>query len=183
MMSTWFTPIGTLGDTGLIRTNLAAARDNPNDCPLARSTNAGPLLEEDPKPPYVAPPLQHFTLKPLMDALDLIEHGRQAVPVVIEQLRSTQGTFGQRSRPRAHPGLLEWTAAAISHYVAARAADQHLRPIAGLPVTPPVKDAWVVRRTLGRPDLPGASAYETTAWGRGYAALAGRGRDPWRCSL
>ncbi|GLY98774.1 PD-(D/E)XK nuclease family protein [Actinoplanes sp. NBRC 103695] len=182
-MSTWSRPNGTAGDISLIRINLAAARDNPEDCPLARSTNARPLLDEDPYPPYVAAPLQGFTLKPLMDALDRIEHDGRATSKVIEQLHSTRGTFGLWNRPPAHPGLLEWTAAAISQYLAARAADQYRRQVAGLLPTHPVRYAWVARRTLSKPDFRGVLAYETTAWGRGYVAPDGSARDLWLLSF
>jgi hypothetical protein len=182
-MSTWSRPNGTAGDVSLIRINLAAARDSPEDCPLARSTNARPLLDEDPYPPYVAAPLQDFTLKPLMDALDRIEHDGRPAPEVIEQLNSTRGTFGQRSRPPAHPGLLEWTVAAISRYLRARASDQERREVAGLQLTHPVRYAWVARRTLSEPDFRGVLAYETTAWGRGYAAADGSARDLWLLSF
>jgi hypothetical protein len=176
-------PRGTVGDLGLIRTNLAAARDDPRDCPLARSIAARPLLRAEPRPPYIARNLQDFALAPLMDALDQIEHRHRAMQQVVDQLFATQGTFGQPGRPRAHQGLLNWTVSAISQYLAAREADQRSRQHDGLPATHPVADTWVVRRELGRPDPRGASIYEATAWGRRYAAADGSVRDLWLLSL
>ena len=182
-MPAWPVPDGTSGGLTLIRTNLVAAREDPRECPWARSTKARPLLRVDPKLAYVVKQLQDFALAPLMDALDRIEYGRCAPKDVVSQLWSTQGTFGISGRPRAHEGLLGWTVAAISHYLGAREADQRSRLIAGLAPTFPVEDTWVFRHELARLDSRGANAYEETAWGRRYVALDGSVRDLWLISF
>jgi hypothetical protein len=182
-MAHWAKPAGTAGDIRLIRTNLPAARADPRNCPLACATEARPLLRPDPGPPEAEKPLQDFTLKVLMDALDLIECDRRPVQWVIEQLWRTRGTFGRWRRPPAHPGLLEWTAGVIPRYLAAREADQESLRLAWLPLTHPVRDKWVAQRRLGQPDSRGAVIYEQTAWGRRYVALDGSMRDLWLLSF
>ncbi|MGI8449553.1 MAG: PD-(D/E)XK nuclease family protein [Streptosporangiaceae bacterium] len=176
-MAYWATPAGTAGDIRLIRTNLPAARADPRNCPLARASEARPLLRPDPSPPEAEKPLQDFTLKVFMDALDLVECDGRPVQWVIEQLWSTRGTFGRWRRPPAHHGLLEWTAGVIPRYLAAREADQQSLRLAGLPPTHPVRDKWVAQHRLGQPDSRGAVIYEQTAWGRRYVALDGSMRD------
>jgi PD-(D/E)XK nuclease superfamily len=182
-MAHWATPAGTAGEIRLIRTNLPAARVDPRDCPLALASKARPLLRPDPSPPEAEKPLQDFTLKVLMDALDLIECDRRPVPGVMEQLWRTEGTFGRWRRRPAHPGLLEWTAEVIPRYLAAREADQQSLRLAGLPPTYPVRDKWVAQHRLGQPDSRGAVIYEQTAWGRRYVALDGSMRDLWLLSF
>ena len=102
-MAHWAKPAGTAGDIRLIRTNLAAARADPRDCPLARASEARPLLRPEPSPPEAEKPLQDFTLKVLMDALDLIECDRRPVQWVMEQLWRTRGTFGRSAAPPCAP--------------------------------------------------------------------------------
>ena len=182
-MAHWAKPAGTAGDIRLIRTNLPAARADPRDCPLARASEARPLLRPDPSPPEAEKPLQDFTLKVLMDALDLIECDRRPVQEVMEQLWRTRGTFGRWRRSPAHPGLLEWTAGVLPRYLAAREADQQSLRLAGLPPTHPVRDKWVAQRRLGQPDSRGGVIYEQTAWGRRYVALDGSMRDLWLLSF
>ncbi len=182
-MAHWVTPAGTAGDIRLIRTNLPAARADPRNCPLARSSEARPLLRPDPMPQEAEKPLQDFTLKVLMDALDLIECDGRPVLWVMERLWRTRGTFGRRRRPPAHAGLLEWTAAVIPRYLAAREADQQSLLLAGLPATHPVRAKWVAQRRLGQPDSRGAVIYEQTAWGRRYVAPDGSMRDLWLLSF
>jgi hypothetical protein len=127
--------------------------------------------------------MQDFTLGPLMDALDLIEHGGRSTKDVVEELWSSGGAFGQTNRPIAHAGLLEWTAAALSRFLVARAQDQRARRDAGQPPTFPAQHTWAVVRRLGQPDHRGASTYEATAWGRRYAAPDGDARDLWLLSF
>lgn len=182
-MAHWAKPAGTAGDIRLIRTNLPAARADPRNCPVACATEARPLLRPDPSPPEVEKPLQDFTLKVLMDALDLIECDRRPVQWVMEQLWRTRGTFGRWRHPPAHPGLLEWTAGVIPRYLAAREADQESLRLAGSPPTHPVRDKWVAQRRLGQPDSRGAVIYEQTAWGRRYVAVDGSMRDLWLLSF
>ena len=182
-MAHWAKPAGTAGDMRLIRTNLAAARADPRDCPLARASKARPLLRPDPSPPEAEKQLQDFTLKVLMDALDLIECDRRPVQWVMEQLWRTRGTFGRWRRPPAHPGLLEWTAGVIPRYLAAREADQRSLRLAEMPPTYPVRDNWIAQDRLGQPDSRGAVIYEQTAWGRRYVALDGSMRDLWLLSF
>ena len=112
-MAHWAKPAGTAGDIRLIRTNLPAARADPRNCPLERANEARPLLRPDPSPPEAEKPLQDFTLKVFMDALDLVECDGRPGQWVMEQLWSTRGTFGRWRRPPAHHGLLEWTAGVI----------------------------------------------------------------------
>jgi PD-(D/E)XK nuclease superfamily protein len=183
-MQIWSAPNGTAGSSRLIRTKLETARDDDGQsCPVALSVTARPLLQAHPKPPYIAAAVQDFTLGPLMDALDLIEHRGESVQDVVEQLWSSQGTFGHTRRPGAHPGLLEWTANALSRFLAARAEDQETRIAGGHAPTSPVEHAWVVLRRLNRPDRRGASTYEATGWGRRYAASDGSARDLWLLSF
>ncbi len=182
-MTHWPVPPGTTGDISLIRTNLPAARLDPRDCPLKRSSDARPLLRADPESDELADELQDFTLKVFMDAMDLIEHGGKAPRWTIEQLWLTEGTFGLRGRRRAHPVLLAWTARAVHGYVTAREADQQARLAAGLPPTLPVADKWVVGQDPRQIDSRGADTYEATAWGRRYTARDGSTRDLWLLSF
>ena len=182
-MAYWEKPTGTAGDMRLIRTNLAAARGDLRDCPLGRASKARPLLRPDPSPPETEKPLQDFTLKVLMDALDLIECDRRPVQWVMEQLWRTRGTFGRWRRPPAHPGLLEWTAGVIPRYLAAREADQQALRLAKMPPTHPVRDNWIAQDRLRQPDSRGAVVYEHTAWGRRYVAVDGSMRDLWLLSF
>ena len=171
VISSWSAP--TFLRHGLIR---ATAR-------LRAPARPGRSLHPDPSPPEAQKPLQDFTLKVLMDALDLIECDRRPVQRVMERLWRTRGTFGRWGRPPAHPGLLEWTAGVIPRYLAARVADQQSLRLAGLPPTHPVRDKWVAQRQLGQPDSRGAVIYEQTAWGRRYVALDGSMRDLWLLSF
>ena len=182
-MAYWAEPAGTAGDIRLIRTNLAVARANPRDCPLGSASKARPLLRPDPSPPKAEKPLQDFTLKVLMDALDLIECDRRPVQWVMEQLWRTRGTFGRWRRPPSHPGLLEWTAGVIPRYLAAREADQQALLLAKMPPTHPVRDNWIAQDRLRQPDSRGAVVYEHTAWGRRYVAVDGSMRDLWLLSF
>ncbi|MGW7575562.1 PD-(D/E)XK nuclease family protein [Streptomyces sp. NPDC054765] len=178
-MSSWPRPAGTRGDIKLVRTNLGAARLDPRDCPTKRASDARPMLIADPEPPELSEKFQDFTLKVFMDALDLIEHERNEPEWVIGELRRTEGTFGLYRRREAHPILLSWSAEAVRRYLAARVADQHARQAAGLPLTVPVRDTWVVGKDPGLVDARGADTYEMTAWGRRYAALDGSTRELW----
>jgi hypothetical protein len=181
-MASWTMPPGVTGDASLIRTNPGAARANARECPLARSVKARPLLRAEQSGPDAEKALQGFTLKVLMDALDMIERDRRPVEWVMTRMRETRGTFGLR-RPPAHPGLLEWTAGVIPRYLAARAADQQEAQLAGKPPTLPVPDNWVARQRLTQPDSRGTVTYEQTAWGRRYAAGDGSARDLWLLSF
>lgn len=98
---------------------------------------------------------------------------------MIGELRRTNGTFGLYRRSEAHPLLMSWSAEAVRRYLAARAADQHAREAADLPLTVPVRDTWVVGTDPGPVDSRGADTYEMTAWGRRYAALDGSTRELW----
>ncbi|MFJ6512665.1 PD-(D/E)XK nuclease family protein [Streptomyces sp. NPDC091406] len=178
-MSSWPRPAGTSGDIKLVRTNLGAARLDPRDCPSKRSSDARPMLTAYPAPAEHAETLQDFTLKVFMDALDLIEHDRRNPEEVIEELRRTKGTFGLYRRREAHPLLLSWSAAAVQRFVTARMSDQRARRAAGLPLTVPVRDAWALGTDPGPVDARGADTYETTAWGRRFAALDGSTRELW----
>ncbi|MEY2241496.1 PD-(D/E)XK nuclease family protein [Streptomyces sp. BF23-18] len=178
-MSSWLSPAGTSGDLRLVRTNLGAARLDPRDCPTKRSIDARPMLIPDPEPPELIEKFQDFTLKVFMDALDLIEHERNDPEWVIGEMWRTNGTFGRYRRRAAHPLLLSWSAEAAKRYLAARAADQHARQTADLPLTVPVCDTWVVGKDPGPVDVRGADTYEMTAWGRRYAALDGSTRELW----
>ncbi len=182
-MSSWPRPAGTSGDIRLVRTNLGAARLNSRDCPTKRSSDARPMLIADPEPPELIEKLQDFTLKVFMDALDLIEHERKDPEWVIGELRRTKGTFELYRRRQAHPLMLSWSAEAVRRYLAARAADQHARQAAGLPLTVPVRDTWVVGKDPGPVDTRGADTYEMTAWGRRYVAVDGSTRELWLLSF
>lgn len=181
-MTDWPRPAGTAGDMSLIRTNLGAARADPHDCPLARGAKARPLLHPEPSSPWPEKPLENFTLRVLMDALDMIECDRLPAELVTERIWLTRGTLG-RYGPPAHPGLLAWTITVIPLYLAAREADQRSRRLAGAPLTLPVRDEWVVQDKLSQPDARGGLIYEQTAWGRRYAALDGSARDLWLLSF
>ncbi|MGR8007691.1 PD-(D/E)XK nuclease family protein [Streptomyces hypolithicus] len=178
-MSSWPRPAGTSGDIRLVRTNLGAARLDPRDCPTKRSSDARPMLTAHPEPPELVEKLQDFTLKIFMDALDLIEHEHNDPEEVIGELRRTKGTFGLYRRREAHPLLLSWSAEAVQRYLAARAADQCSRQAAGLPLTVPVRDVWVLGKDPGPVDKRGADTYEMTAWGRRYVAPGGSTRELW----
>ncbi|MFF3158536.1 PD-(D/E)XK nuclease family protein [Streptomyces sp. NPDC057910] len=178
-MSSWPRPAGTQGDTTLVRTNLGAARLDHRDCPTRLSSDARPMLTAHPETPELSERLQDFTLKVFMDALDLIEHDRRDPTEVLEELRRTKGTFGLYRRREGHPLLLSWSAQAVRHHLAARTADQRTRRASGLPLTVPVRDVWALGTDPGPVDGRGADTYETTAWGRRYAAVDGSTRELW----
>lgn len=182
-MTDWRRPADADEGINLVRTNLAAARLDPRDCPTARSNALRPLLLPPAGRPQLPEKYQDFTLKVLMDGLDLIEHHRRGPEEVIEELRHTHGTFGLYGRRVAHPLLLEWSVEAVRRYVAARAEDQRARQVAGQPATLPVKDDWRAGTDPGQVDAQGVGAYELTAWGRRYAALDGSARDLWLLSF
>ncbi len=178
-MSDWVPPPGTAGDGWLVRTGLPATREDVRDCPVAIAVKARPQVRAEPEPTRRYERLQGFTLKPLMDALDLIEHRKWPVAQALDELRRTRGALRLKGRPPAHSGLVEWTAAAVSHYLAARAA----RNAEGTVRTLPVEDEWVVSRRLGKPDRRGATRYEQTVWGRRYASADGSVRELWLLSF
>ncbi|WP_433243515.1 PD-(D/E)XK nuclease family protein [Streptosporangium sp. CA-135522] len=178
-MTAWIPPPGTAGDGSLVRTGLPIAREDSRDCPVAVAVKSRPWIQADPEPPRRREELQGFTLKPLMDTLDLIEHQRLTVAQAIEELRRTRGTFDREGRSPAHPGLVEWTAAAVPRYLAARTAEEAGRAAR----THPVRDEWVVGRTLRSPDRRGATRYEQTAWGRRYLSSDGSVRELWLLSF
>ncbi|MET8091510.1 PD-(D/E)XK nuclease family protein [Micromonospora sp. NPDC005220] len=184
-MSTWHRPDGTAGEITLIRTNLAAAREADEDCPLGRSLEARPLVTADPEAPELTLPLADFALGPLMAALDRIEFSRFGLSQteVLSLMWQTRGTFRNHRRAPAHPGLLKWTELAISHYLTARQADQAARLAAGEPTTRAVDVKWVIQRQLSQPDARGARAYEQTAWGRRYTSADGEVRELWLLSF
>ncbi|MFC6083751.1 PD-(D/E)XK nuclease family protein [Sphaerisporangium aureirubrum] len=170
-------PAGTAGDVSLVRIGSAALRDDPRDCPVAIALKARPRLTATGGRPRLSEPLQGFPLGPLMDALDLIEHQYKPLAHVLERLRHTSGTFGRAGVPPAHPGLVEWTVAAIRNYLAKRESDQKHREAVGAARTYPVPEQWVVLRELRSPDQRGATHYEQTAWGRRYVSLDGTVRE------
>ncbi|MEV0419149.1 PD-(D/E)XK nuclease family protein [Streptosporangium canum] len=178
-MTVWVPPPGTTGDDSLVRTGLPSTREDARDCPVAVAAKARPWIRADPEPPRRYEQVQGFTLKPLMDTLDLIEHQGLTVAQAIGELRRTNGTFDRKGRPPAHPGLVEWTAAAVSRYLAARAAEE----AKGTTRTHPVPDEWVVGQLLRSPDHRGATRYEQTAWGRRYASSDGSVRELWLLSF
>ncbi|MET8337651.1 AAA domain-containing protein [Streptosporangium canum] len=178
-MTVWVPPSGTIGDGSLVRTGLPMTREDPRDCPTAIAAKARPWIQAAPEPPRRREELQGFTLKPLMDTLDLIEHQGLTVAQAMGELRRTRGTFDQKGRLPAHPGLLEWTVAAVPRYLAAREAEE----TAGMVRVYPVPEEWVVARTLGSPDRRGATRYEQTAWGRRYVSPDGSVRELWLLSF
>lgn len=184
-MSTWHVPAGAAGEISFIRTNLVAAREADGDCPLGRSLEARPWVTADPEVPELTLPLADFALGPLMAALDRIEFPRFRLSQtdVVSLMWQTHGTFKNRRRAPAHPGLLKWTEAAISHYLTARQTVQAARLAAGEPTTQPVDVNWVIQRQLSQPDARGARTYEQTAWGRRYASADGEVRELWLLSF
>ncbi|MFF3444117.1 PD-(D/E)XK nuclease family protein [Streptosporangium sp. NPDC002721] len=172
-MTVWLPPPGTTGDGSAVRTGLPVTREDPRDCPTAVAAGARIWLRATPEPPRRRDPLQSFTLKPFMDALDLIEHRGVPTAQAMAELHRTQGTFSGKGRPPAHPGLIEWTAAAVPRYLAAREAEN----ASGTARTYPVPEEWVVRRDLRSPDRRGAAHYEQTAWGRRYVSADGGVRE------
>ncbi|GAA1966313.1 PD-(D/E)XK nuclease family protein [Catenulispora subtropica] len=173
----WRAPAGTSGAITLIRTNLAAARLDPRDCPTAVAAKARPLLAADPKPPYARRPVQTFAMGPLMAVLDRIEHGQEP-DAALAELHHTRGVLADRMAP-AHPGLLAWTRQAATRFLAARAADQNTAAADGRAQTYPIGHDWVAGRHSERPDARGATTYEQTAWGRRYASPDGTLRELW----
>lgn len=178
-MTAWVPPLGTAGDGSLVRTGLPSAREDARDCPVAVAVKARPWIQATPGSPRRYERLQGFTLKPLMDMLDLIEHQGVTITQAMEDLRRTRGTFGRKGRPPAHPGLVEWTAVAASRYLAARAAEE----AEGAARAHPVRDEWVTGQVLRSPDHRGATRYEQTAWGRRYASSDGSVRELWLLSF
>ncbi|WP_432003285.1 PD-(D/E)XK nuclease family protein [Streptomyces sioyaensis] len=160
-----------------MRTGLPLTRDDARDCPAYLAVKARPWLITAARLATYEP-LMTFALKPLMAALDQVEHNRHPLEEVLAELRHSRGAFG-RGRP-AHDGLVEWTAEALIRYLDRREADQHDRVAAGEPRTEAVPEEWVVRNRLpdhASPDARGARLYERTAWGRRYASADGSVRE------
>ncbi|MFE3873040.1 PD-(D/E)XK nuclease family protein [Kitasatospora sp. NPDC059146] len=117
-------------------------------------------------------------MAPFMTALDLIEHQDQPVDQVIEQLFASQGAFGYG--PPAHPSLLDWTAQAITRFVAAR-RHQQASTTGVLPTHPLRNLEWVAFRghRTDPDDLDTVAVREYTAWGRRYESADGSLRELW----
>ncbi|MGV9852866.1 PD-(D/E)XK nuclease family protein [Streptomyces sp. NPDC003442] len=182
-------PLGTTGESWLVKVSSTHARSDPDVCPSHLRTAVRPLLSarlpDSPGTPPVSRTgeqptlLEDFGAGPLFAALDLWEHRHRHPGRVVEELRQTRGAFRGRKAP-AHPSLMAWTIHVFERYVAARAREQHAALAAGLPPTTPVQLDWTVRTALREhPDDRGARQYEHKTWGRQYASADGTVRDLW----
>ncbi|GAA1898143.1 PD-(D/E)XK nuclease family protein [Actinomadura bangladeshensis] len=165
-------PPGTEGDAGLVRVGLPLLRDEPRGCPHGRSLRARPLVVDPNR--VRRKPIVDFALKPVMDALDLIEHRKKEVGAALAE----PWTF--RS---CHPSHRAWAETAVTNYLAARTTEEESRRAAGRPATFPVREEWVAISRLTVPDARGARRYERTAWGRRYASADGGTRELWLPSV
>lgn len=165
-------PPGTEGDTALIRVGLPLLRDEPRGCPHGRSVRARPLVVDPDR--VRRRPIIDFALKPVMDALDLIEHQKKEVSAALADPRTTRN---------CHPSHRAWAEAAVTNYLAARTAEEDSRRAAGHPATFPAREEWVAISRLAAPDARGARRYERTAWGRRYVSANGGVRELWLPSV
>lgn len=171
-MTAWQPPAGTTGDPRLVRTSLPLLQEDPRGCPRGSALRARPLVQQSP-PRSRRKPVQDFALGPVMSALDAIDHSGAGVGAALQQLNR---------RRDCHPTHLAWAAAAVRHYLAARAEHSALYSADG-PATLPFEDAWVTATDLAAPDSRGAIRYERTAWGRRYASPDGLIREIWLLSV
>jgi hypothetical protein len=182
-------PLGTTGESWLIKVSSTHARTDPHACPSHLRTAVRPLLSGHPSDAPGALPvspvserpmiLEDFGAGPLFAALDLWEHRGWHPRHVVEELRQTHGAFPGRAAP-AHPSLTAWTIQAFERYVAARTREQRAALAAGSPTTAPVRLDWTMRTALREhPDDRGARQYEHKTWGRQYASADGTVRDLW----
>ena len=182
-------PLGTTGESWLIKVGSTHARAVPDGCPSHLRTAVRPLLDTTSSAPPGSPSvsrtreqptlLESFGAGPLFAALDLWEHKHWHPGRVVEELRQTRGAFRGRRAP-AHPSLMAWTIQAFERYVAARDREQRAAMNAGLPATTPVQLDWTVRTARQEhPDDRGARQYEHKTWGRQYASADGSVRELW----
>ncbi|MGX7824636.1 PD-(D/E)XK nuclease family protein [Actinokineospora sp. 24-640] len=106
--------------------------------------------------------LNDFPLGPLMTALDLIEFRDFTAARAMETaLTPVEG-------PPNHEGVAEWTRHAVDGYLHAFPTDE---------VWLPVREPWLHRSVLTKPDSRGVRRYDIRAWGRRYRSRDGKARE------
>ena len=90
--------------------------------------------------------------------------------------RAASGAGRGRGGKRLHPGLAQWAAQAVTHYLEAVLPPVQM-PGVGQPAVVPVRDEWVQQLDVGRLDEHGVRMYELCAWGRRYQSPDGLFRE------
>ncbi|OKI17380.1 hypothetical protein A6A25_40960 [Saccharothrix sp. CB00851] len=142
------------GNDDLIRIGTGAAVDELFGCPSHLGVKVRPRVVPRRRPWTPRPELEGFLLRPVTDALDRVEHDGIDEEEALAEV--------ERSSPRLHPGLIEFTRRAVHGYLSAEVPD------AGELV--PVRDWWVISR-------PGERHWELFAWGRRYHSADGQHRE------
>ncbi|HUZ55884.1 MAG TPA: PD-(D/E)XK nuclease family protein [Streptosporangiaceae bacterium] len=175
-MTGWPVPDGAEGDPRLVRVFTSAVREGEQECPMHRALKAHPRIETT-VPAFKSQDFEDFPLEPVMRALDLIEDGKAGVAETLDGLSRTASEAGRgRGQKRLHPGLVQWAAHAVTHYLEA-ALPAVKMPGVGQPALVPVRDEWVQQLDLGRLDESGVRMYELCAWGRRYQSPDGLFRE------
>jgi hypothetical protein len=140
---------------------------------MHRALKAHPRIETTGAPRFKSPDFEDFPLEPVMRALDLIEDGNSVAEALS---RAASGAGRGRGGKRPHPGLAQWAAQAVTHYLEARLPAVQM-PGVGQPALVPVRDEWVQQLRLERLDEHGVRMYELCAWGRRYQSPDGLFRE------
>ncbi|HUJ76644.1 MAG TPA: hypothetical protein VL359_17405, partial [bacterium] len=150
---------------------------------MHRALKAHPRIETTVTPAFKNPDFEDFPLEPVMRALDLIEDGKASVAEALS--RAASGAGRGRGGKRLHPGLAQWAAQAVTHYLEARLPPVQMPGVGQPTVVPVVEDEWVQQLDVGRvdehgvrmPDEHGVRMYELCAWGRRYQSPDGLFRE------
>lgn len=174
-MTGWPVPGGAEGDPRLVRVFTSAVREGEQECPMHRALKAHPRIETTVAPAFKNPDFEDFPLKPVMRALDLIEDGKDD-DVSAALARAASGGGRGRGGKRLHPGLAQWAAQAVTHYLEAVLPPVRM-PGVGQPAVVPVRDEWVQQLDVGQLDEHGVRMYELCVWGRRYQSPDGLFRE------
>lgn len=176
-MTGWPVPYGAEGDPRLVRVFTSAVREGEQECPMHRALKAHPRIETTVSSAFKSQDFEDFPLEPVMRALDLIEDGKAGVAEALDGLsRASSEARRGRGEKRLHPGLVQWAAQAVTHYLEAALPAVQM-PGVGQPALVPVRDEWVQQLDLGRLDESGVRMYELCAWGRRYQSPDGLFRE------
>lgn len=167
--SGWQVPDGLVGDARLLRVHATAAREGDLDCPAKVAIKARPALQLRTRPPPKPATFEDFTLGPVMEILDLVEHGQFTAEGALRQRQ-----HDDRAKP-VNSGHWRWIEHAVATYL--ELTDRlALVPTtaggAGVALLAPATEEWVYQwKGSDR------SVYEVCAWGRRYADGSGLVRE------
>lgn len=177
-MTGWPVPEGAAGDPRLVRVFTSAVREGEHECPMHRALKAHPRIETTVRVPFKSPDFEDFQLEPVMSALDLIEHHGRSVSEALDAVSGMASRPGRgRKQKPLHPGLAQWAAQAVTHYLEARFPPPAQLAGGATPVLVPVKEMWVEQIDAGQLDEHGVRMYELCAWGRRYETPDGSLRE------